>query len=125
MRGRLTAMPLAKSRKATPMASMQSRIGRSRWRSSSVMMMVTHGSRSVAPLRRAGQPIAGLPALAMSARPARVTSIHRPRKDHAMTDDIEDHCWKDVISPEVLDVYACYKRKTFVGQNAALLPIEL
>jgi maleamate amidohydrolase len=42
-----------------------------------------------------------------------------------MTDDFEDHCWKDVISPEVLDVYACYKRKTFVGPNAALLAIDL
>ena len=42
-----------------------------------------------------------------------------------MTADFEDHCWKDVISPEVLDVYACYKRKTFVGPNAALLAIDL
>ncbi len=42
-----------------------------------------------------------------------------------MTDDFEDHCWKDVISPEVLDVYACYKRKMFVGPNAALLAIDL
>src|SRR4051812_23741454 len=42
-----------------------------------------------------------------------------------MTDDFEDHCWKDVISPEVLDVYACYKRKTFVGPSAALLAIDL
>jgi maleamate amidohydrolase len=42
-----------------------------------------------------------------------------------MTDDFEDHCWKDVISPEVLEVYSCYKRKTFVGPNAALLAIDL
>src|SRR5215217_2875617 len=41
MRGRLTAVPLAKSRNATPMAAMQSRIGNSRFTSSSVMMIVT------------------------------------------------------------------------------------
>ena len=42
-----------------------------------------------------------------------------------MTDDFEDHCWKDVISPEVLEVYACYKRNTFIGPNPALLAIDL
>ena len=41
MRGRLTATPLAKSRKAVRIASMQSAIGSSRFTSSSVMMMVT------------------------------------------------------------------------------------
>src|SRR5580765_8539949 len=41
MRGRLTARPSAKSRKATRIASIQSAIGNSRWTSSSVMMMVT------------------------------------------------------------------------------------
>lgn len=42
-----------------------------------------------------------------------------------MKDDFEDHCWKDVISPEILDVYACYQRKTFIGPNPALLAIDL
>lgn len=42
-----------------------------------------------------------------------------------MTEDFEDHCWKDVISPEVLEVYSCYKRKTFIGPNPALLAIDL
>src|SRR3954451_10898059 len=41
MRGRLTATPLAKSRNATPIATMQSRIGSNRLTSSSVIMMVT------------------------------------------------------------------------------------
>jgi nicotinamidase-related amidase len=42
-----------------------------------------------------------------------------------MADDFEDHCWKDVISPEVLEVYSCYQRKTFVGASPALLAIDL
>jgi maleamate amidohydrolase len=42
-----------------------------------------------------------------------------------MTDDFEDHCWKDVISPEILEVYSCYQRKTFVGPRPALLAIDL
>jgi nicotinamidase-related amidase len=42
-----------------------------------------------------------------------------------MADDFEDHCWKDVISPDVLDVYKCYQRKIFVGPNPALLAIDL
>ena len=32
-----------------------------------------------------------------------------------MSDDFEDHCWKDVITPDVLEVYAAYRRKVFVG----------
>src|ERR1700722_6579306 len=41
MRGRLTALPAARSRNATRIASMQSFIGKSRFTSSSVMMIVT------------------------------------------------------------------------------------
>ena len=37
-----------------------------------------------------------------------------------MTDDFEDHCWKDVITPDVLEVYSCYRRKVFVGPRPAL-----
>src|SRR5262245_44498442 len=43
----------------------------------------------------------------------------------SMSDDFEDHCWKDVISPEDLEVYSCYQRKTFVGPDPALLAIDL
>ena len=39
--------------------------------------------------------------------------------------DFEDHCWKDVISQDVLDIYANYHRKVFVGPNPALLAIDL
>jgi maleamate amidohydrolase len=42
-----------------------------------------------------------------------------------MTDDFEDHCWKDVVTPDVLGVYDCYRRKTFVGPAPALLAIDL
>jgi maleamate amidohydrolase len=43
----------------------------------------------------------------------------------AVTDDFEDHCWKDIIPADVLEVYSCYKRKTFIGSNPALLAIDL
>ena len=42
-----------------------------------------------------------------------------------MSDDFEDHCWKDVISPEVIEIYSAFKRKTFVGPDPALLAIDL
>jgi len=42
-----------------------------------------------------------------------------------MADDFEDHCWKDVIPSDVLDIYTHYVRKTFVGPSPALLAIDL
>ena len=42
-----------------------------------------------------------------------------------MTDDFEDHCWKDVITPDVLEVYAAYRRKIYVGPRPALLAVDL
>jgi maleamate amidohydrolase len=42
-----------------------------------------------------------------------------------MTDDFEDHCWKDIVSADVLEVYSCYQRKVFVGPSPALLAIDL
>ena len=42
-----------------------------------------------------------------------------------MTDDFEDHCWKDLVPPEILDIYSHYQRKTFVGPSPALLAIDL
>ncbi len=42
-----------------------------------------------------------------------------------MMDDFEDHCWKDVVSPEVLEIYKAYRRETYVGQRPALLAIDL
>jgi nicotinamidase-related amidase len=42
-----------------------------------------------------------------------------------MFENFEDHCWKDVVSSEVLDIYSHYKRDIFVGPAPALLAIDL
>ena len=42
-----------------------------------------------------------------------------------MTDSFEDHCWKDVVPADVLDIYKHYRRDTFVGPSPALLIIDL
>ena len=42
-----------------------------------------------------------------------------------MARDFEDHCWKDVIDPETMQIYRAYHRKIFVGDNPAVLAIDL
>jgi nicotinamidase-related amidase len=42
-----------------------------------------------------------------------------------MTDPFEDHCWKDVVSQEILEIYQAYKRETYIGERPALLAIDL
>jgi nicotinamidase-related amidase len=42
-----------------------------------------------------------------------------------MTSSFEDHCWKDLIPADVLDIYAHYERDVFVGPAPALLAIDL
>lgn len=42
-----------------------------------------------------------------------------------MTRDFEDHCWKDVVSPEELEIYKHYQRDVYVGARPALLAIDL
>ncbi|MGE0627493.1 MAG: isochorismatase family protein [Hyphomicrobiaceae bacterium] len=42
-----------------------------------------------------------------------------------MANDFEDHCWKDVMPPGMLQVYSHYARKTYLGENPALLAIDL
>ena len=42
-----------------------------------------------------------------------------------MTDAFEDHCWKDVVTPDLLEIYSSYRRKIFVGPNPALLAVDL
>ena len=42
-----------------------------------------------------------------------------------MADEFENHCWKDIVPPDVLDIYTHYARKTFVGPSPALLAIDL
>jgi nicotinamidase-related amidase len=42
-----------------------------------------------------------------------------------MSDDFENHCWKDLIPADVLRVYSRYSRETFVGPAPALLAVDL
>ena len=42
-----------------------------------------------------------------------------------MTKDFEDHCWRDIVSDEILKVYEPYHRELFVGERPALLAIDL
>jgi nicotinamidase-related amidase len=42
-----------------------------------------------------------------------------------MDDSFENHCWKDVVSPEALEIYSHYQRQTYIGQRPALLAIDL
>lgn len=42
-----------------------------------------------------------------------------------MVDSFEDHCWKDVMSEEILEVYTHYRRETYVGTRPAVLAIDL
>jgi nicotinamidase-related amidase len=43
----------------------------------------------------------------------------------ALQSEFEDHCWQDVIPPEVLTVYAKYAREVHVGPAPALLAVDL
>lgn len=42
-----------------------------------------------------------------------------------MARDFEDHCWKDIVSPEVLKIYEPYRRDLHIGSRPALLAIDL
>ena len=42
-----------------------------------------------------------------------------------MKRDFEDHCWKDIVNDEILEIYGAYKRETFVGPRPAILAIDL
>ena len=42
-----------------------------------------------------------------------------------MPDTFEEHCWKDIVSPEILEIYREYRRDTYVGRTPALLAIDL
>lgn len=42
-----------------------------------------------------------------------------------MVEAFEDHCWKDIINQEILDIYKAYQRDTYLGQRPALLAIDL
>ena len=46
-------------------------------------------------------------------------------EENIMIDPFEDHCWQDVIPPNVLELYKHYKRDLFIGPRAAVLAIDL
>lgn len=37
----------------------------------------------------------------------------------------EDHCWKDIVTPDILEIYKHYERETFIGKRPAVLLIDL
>src|ERR1700727_2956214 len=46
-------------------------------------------------------------------------------KRSAMNEAFENHCWKDVVPREVLDLYEHYVRDLYVGPAPALIAIDL
>jgi maleamate amidohydrolase len=42
-----------------------------------------------------------------------------------MARDFEDHCWRDIVDEETLEIYQPYRREVRVGRNPALLAIDL
>ncbi len=42
-----------------------------------------------------------------------------------MAAEFEDHCWQDIVSPEIMKTYTPYHRETYIGQRPALLAIDL
>ncbi len=42
-----------------------------------------------------------------------------------MARDFEDHCWKDIVPSDILDIYSHYARPVSVGPAPALLAIDL
>ena len=42
-----------------------------------------------------------------------------------MARDFEDHCWRDIVDEETLEIYQPYRREVRVGRTPALLAIDL
>jgi maleamate amidohydrolase len=42
-----------------------------------------------------------------------------------MARDFEDHCWKEIVDDEILEIYEPYRRDVHVGRNPAVLAIDL
>src|SRR6266566_1821601 len=40
-------------------------------------------------------------------------------------DSFEDHCWKDIMTPDVIELYSNYRREVGVGPSPALVAIDL
>ncbi|MPY72237.1 MAG: isochorismatase family protein, partial [Alphaproteobacteria bacterium] len=58
-------------------------------------------------------------------RPAGAQPFGQGDRIMASKDEFENHCWVDAVKPEDLLTYAPYARETFVGDNPALLVIDL
>ena len=41
-----------------------------------------------------------------------------------MADEFDNHCWSDIVPPDVLEIYSHYARRTYVGPAPALLAID-
>ena len=42
-----------------------------------------------------------------------------------MTRDFEDHCWRGFVDDETEEIYSHYKRDVFVGENPAVLMVDV
>ncbi len=42
-----------------------------------------------------------------------------------MSGGFEDHCWRDIIDDDLIEIYKSYERDTFVGEKPAVLAIDL
>ena len=42
-----------------------------------------------------------------------------------MTIPFEDHCWKDIVDADTLEIYEAYQRNVYVGPRPAVLAIDL
>ena len=42
-----------------------------------------------------------------------------------MTRDFEDHCWRGFVDEETEEIYSHYKRDVFVGENPAVLMVDV
>ena len=42
-----------------------------------------------------------------------------------MMRDFEDHCWKDIVDQEIIEIYEPYRREVAVGRRPAVLAIDL
>jgi maleamate amidohydrolase len=47
------------------------------------------------------------------------------QEPNIMARDFEDHCWKDVVDADTVEIYEAYRRKIYVGDNPAVLAIDL
>src|SRR5258708_32054311 len=51
-----------------------------------------------------------------------VRSLNQARN---LDDPFEDHCWKEIIPADVIELYSSYRREVGVGPSPALVAIDL